>query len=192
MRRRLALLGLLLLAGCASPPPPPADPQSLTFGRLPPFELTIGRLDIVDAYRPPLDDSHVEPLFPIAPAAAAEGWARDRLRAVGRTGTATFTILEASAVAVALPHGGGLASAFTAEPETRYDIRLAVRLVVDDPQTGRAGTVSAQASRSQAINQGAAPTERRHLWFTLTAAVMDQLDGELQAQIPRYLGAVLR
>ena len=91
-----------------------------------------------------------------------------------------------------LPQSGGLAASFTAAPETRYDTKVAVRLVVEDLQTGRAATVSAEASRSQAINQGATPAERRHLWFTLTAAVMQQLDGELQRQIPRYLGAALR
>ena len=190
MRRRV-LLALLLLAGCAAPPPP--DPAVLSFGAAPPFALTVGRLVVVDAYRPPPGEAHVEHLFPIPPATAAADWAHDRLRAVGQSGTATFTILEASAVAVLLPpQSSGLTAAFTQDPETRYDTRLAVRLAVDDPQTGRAATVTAEASRSQAINQGATPAERRHLWFTLTADLLQQLDAELARTIPRYLGGVLR
>ena len=191
--RRLVLLALLLIAGCAAPPPAPPDPAVLSFGAAPPFALAVGRLVVVDGYRPPPGEAHVEHLFPIPPATAAADWAHDRLRAVGQSGTAPFTILEASAVAVPLPpQSSGLAAAFNRDPETRYDTRLAVRLAVDDPQTGRAATVTAEASRSQAINQGATPAERRHLWFTLTADLLQQLDAELARTIPRYLGGVLR
>lgn len=190
---RRAILGLVLaLAGCNAAPPPPAPLPELTFGHLPPYELDVSVVAIDDAYQPPPDAGHVEGEMPVSPAVAAERWAHDRLRAVGRAGTARFVIREASVVAVPLPRQGGLAGAFTDQQTLRYDARLAVRLEVENMDLGQAGAVTAEASRSQTVAESAGPAERQRLQFALIEGLMGQLNAEFDRNIPRYLGAYLR
>ncbi|MFO1061627.1 MAG: hypothetical protein U1E53_32230 [Dongiaceae bacterium] len=190
---RAVALGLLLaLAGCNAAPPPPAPLPELTWGRLPPFELDVSTVAIDDAYRPAPGGGHVENEMPVPPAVAAERWARDRLRAVGRAGTARFTIAEASVVAVPLSRNGGLSGTFTDQQTLRYDARLSVRLEVENLAQGRSGMVTAEASRSQTVAEKATPEERRRLQFALVEALLEQVNGELEKSIPLYLGPYLR
>ena len=192
-RRPLAALALLLaFGGCNAAPPPPPPLPALSWGGLPPFELDVSTIAIDDSYRPPAGGGHVEAELPVTPADAAERWARDRLRAVGRAGTARFVVGEASVVAVPLPTSGGLGGALTDQQSLRYDARLAVRLEVENLAQGRAGTVSAEASRSQTVAEGASPEERRRLQFALVEGLLEQLNGELEKNIPLYLGPYLR
>jgi hypothetical protein len=190
--RRVALLGLVLaLAGCNAAPPPERLPE-LTFGHLPPYELDVSVVTIDDTYRPPPGGGHVESEMPVPPAQAAERWAHDRLRAVGRAGTARFAIREASVVAVPLPKSGGLGGAFTDQQTLRYDAKLSVRLELENMTQGQSGTVTAEASRSQTVSEGAGPAERRRLQFALVEGLMEQLNGELEKNIPLYLRPYLR
>jgi hypothetical protein len=190
--RHVVLLGLALaLAGCNAAPPPERLPE-LTFGHLPPYELDVSVVTVDDTYQPPPGGGHVEGEMPVPPAVAAERWAHDRLRAVGRAGTARFAIREASVVAVPLPKAGGLTSAFTDQQTLRYDARVAVRLEVENMAQGASGVVTAEASRSQTVAEGASPAERRRLQFALVEGLMEQLNAELEKNIPAYLGPYLR
>src|SRR5205814_9752260 len=101
MVRRLLALVLLLalgsLSACNTPPSREPFPK-LTYGHLAPYRLTVGRVDVVDAYTPPMALPNVEQNFPISPAATAEQWGRDRLKAVGGPRRAVYTVLRADAV----------------------------------------------------------------------------------------------
>ncbi|HEY8016483.1 MAG TPA: hypothetical protein VIE35_11650, partial [Dongiaceae bacterium] len=71
MRIALRLLSALiftsLLAGCDTTPTRGSFPK-LTYAYLTPFRLAVSRVDVVDAYRPPLAAPNVEQSFPVSPA----------------------------------------------------------------------------------------------------------------------------
>ena len=106
-------LALLLLAGvlgaCDAPPSREPFPK-LTYEHLRPYWLTVSRIDIVDAYRPPMTPPNVEQNFPVLPSATAAQWARDRLIAAGGTSRAVYTVLRGDAVETHLPRDSGAGS----------------------------------------------------------------------------------
>ena len=112
--RPLAALVILLLAltACESPLPQVSYPE-LRLNHLPAIKLDVARIEIIEQYSPPLKAPNVEHLLPLAPATAIRNWARDRLHAVGASGTARFIIIEAEVTAVALTKKKGLKAAFT-------------------------------------------------------------------------------
>jgi hypothetical protein len=57
---------------------------------------------------------------------------------------------------------------------------------------GASGVVTAEASRSQTVAEGASPAERRGLQFALVEGLMEQLNAELEKNIPAFLGPYLR
>ena len=72
---RLALLGFLgALSACTIGAERPSYPE-LTWGHLPPITLDVAEIEIIDASPAPGASPHVEHLFPLPPAKAAERWA---------------------------------------------------------------------------------------------------------------------
>ena len=98
LTRRAALFSPLLIAACAdddelAPPPPRRDFPPPRYGYLPPIELNVQRVDIVEDAVPQSDGPRIggsviaETLF---------GLARDRLKPMGGGGIARFRIISAS------------------------------------------------------------------------------------------------
>src|SRR3989304_3468878 len=91
---RFALIALALalpLNACETPPPAQKLPE-ITFAHLPPIKLNVATVEVVVRYRPPMKAPNVEHLFPTPPLKALRTWAADRVKAVGRSGTAAFGI----------------------------------------------------------------------------------------------------
>ena len=62
MKNFIALLGVLLLAGCAEGPPITTTPD-LTFANLQPISVNASSVDVIDDYKPPLRDPNIEHSF---------------------------------------------------------------------------------------------------------------------------------
>ena len=157
MRIALRLLSALILArvslaGCDTPPTRGTFPK-LTYAYLRPIRLAVSRVDIVDAYRPPLAAPNVEQSFPVSPSATAAQWGRDRLIAVGGPDRAVYTVLRGDAIEthLAIPDSGGMFSDFDNPQSERYDLTIAVRLQIIEPSGRVAATVEAKATRSQTV-----------------------------------------
>jgi len=191
------ILALVLMAGalaaCNTPPSREPFPK-LTYSYLPPFHLAVGRIDVVDAYRPPLAPPNVEQQFPVSPAGTAEEWGRDRLLAVGGADHAVYTVLRGDAVDVQLANNdsGTLTGQFTTPQSDRYDLTIAVRLQILDPSGGVAASVYAEAKRSHTVAADATLNDRERLWFDMTEQAMKDLNAQLERNIPAYLGRWLR
>jgi len=197
MVRRLLALVLLLALGslgaCNTPPTREPFPK-LTYGHLAPYRLTVGRVDVVDAYTPPMALPNVEQNFPISPAATAEQWGRDRLKAVGGPRRAVYTVLRADAVETHLAgdQGSGLFGDFTIPQSERYDLNITVRLQIVDANNRVSATVDAAATRSRTVAADTTLNDRERVWFSMTEQAMRDLNATLEKNIPLYLGAYLR
>ena len=192
-RRCLLTLPLAgLLVACDTPPT--REPfAKLTYTYLKPYRLAVGRIDIVDAYRPPLAAPNVEQSFPVSPSGTAAQWGRDRLIAVGGPDRAVYTVLRGDAIETHLPvNSGGMFSDFENPQSERYDLTIAVRLQIIEPGGRVAATVDAKATRSITVAQDATLNDRERTWFTLTEQTMKDLNATLEKSIPLYLGAYLR
>jgi len=185
--RRLLPAMVLLTSACQSAPTEPAF-APLVFADRGQFKLDAGSLEVVSLYRPPLRAPNVEHEFPYPPAAAARGWAADRLRSAGRSrDRAVFTIADARVVETKLPRQAGLPGVVRDDQSERYDATLSVELAIlsGDIKVGR---VFAEANVSRSVPESITVNGRRQVWWEMTAALMEQIDRTLEAEIRRNLG----
>jgi len=197
-RRRLRAVPLIVViaaaaavAACQTPPPAPAI-QPPSFAGKPQIRLDVARIDIVNEYQAPATAPNVDHLFKVTPAAAAERWARDRLRAVGAAGTARAVIRNASAVEVKLQREGGLRGALTTEQAERYDAVLEMRIEIADDRGNQRAMVSSRAERSRTVPEDITLQGRERAWNEMTTALVTDLDAALERQIRDNFGAFLR
>jgi hypothetical protein len=192
MRRIGALVfAVLVVAACETAPPRPRYPD-ISYVHLSKIRLDVARIDVVREYVSPGHPPNVEHLFPLRPADVAERWARDRLEAGGADGSARVAIKQASVVEVPLPRTGGIQGAFTTEQSERYDGVIEMSLEVARPSDGRRGEVSSRASRSRSVPENASLNDREKVWFEMTEAMMNDVNGSLERQIREHLGAFVR
>jgi hypothetical protein len=144
---------------------------------------------VVREYASPGVKPNVEHLFPVAPAAAAERWARERLRPVGAEGVAVVKIVQGSVVEVPLPRTQGVRGAFTTDQSERYDAVLEVSIEASRRSDGRRSMVSSRASRSRTVPEDVSLNDREKVWFEMTEALMNDLNAALERQIYDNLGA---
>ncbi len=192
VHRNWIVAAALLLAACTNAPPPTKFPQ-LTYGHLGAFVLDVSEIEIVNAYRPTLRPPNIEHLMPVAPAAAARQWARDRLKSAGSSGRrAVFTIIDGSVTETALKRQTGLRGALTVDQSERYDAVLAVRLEIFDLNGRRVGVAQAEARRSRSVPEDITLNAREKIWFSITETLTDNLNAELERAIPQFLSAYSR
>jgi len=178
------------LAACETPVVEQRLPE-LTFAHLKPIKLNVATIEVVSQYRPPLKPPNVEHLFPTPPLKALRRWAGDRLKAVGKSGSARLVIHKASAVETKLAKKTGFTAAFTKQQSYRYDLAVEATLEIfaDGRQRGRA---SAHATRFSTLREDASIYKRQRIWFDLTEALVRDFDVEMENNIRRHLGAWIR
>lgn len=182
---------VLVLAGCNTPPPVAKFPD-ITYAHMAPIQLDVKRIEVVWAYAPPYAPPNVDHLFPTPPGKAAERWATDRLKAVGKEGYARFIIRDASVVETKLRKTGGVAGAFTTDQTARYDGVIDVELQVQDDLGQRDGKVSARATMTQTAPEDATINQTEQIWFDMTEAMMKQINAQLETAIHTHLQPFVR
>ncbi len=188
-RVRIAILSFLglVLAACTSVTTAPDFPE-LTYGHLQPIRLDVASLEVIDAYRPTLQDPNVEHRAPVQPAAPARRWAEDRLVSAGAgSRRAVYTIKDASIIETKLEPTGGLKGIFTKDQSERYDGTLAVELAIFGPSGSREGTATATATRSRTVPENVTLNERERIWFQMVESMMSDLNRELEKAIGQSL-----
>jgi hypothetical protein len=185
----LAFLGL---AACSSAPPPHPTYPDIHFTSEPALQLDVAGIEVRNDYRPPFRAPNVEHLFPVPPARAAETWAHDRLKAVGHSGRAVFTIEKASVTETDLKTKGGITGAFTTQPAQRYDATLAATLTILDDHGLPVRTASGKVTRSQSVLEGVTPNQRDQSWYDMTKAMMADFDQQMTAEVQKNFGYYLK
>lgn len=189
--RFLAVLALLGLAACGSAPPKPGFPQ-ITFSHLPPIQLDVREIRVVEQYAPPQQPPNVEHTMPVSPAAVMHRWAADRLRPVGPSGVATLTVKDASVVAQPLKRTEGVRGMLTEDQAVRYIGNLVVELDVNTAGGLGTGFASAAATRTVTAPEDITLNQRDKILFDLTEALARDINATLEANVRAHLAPFLR
>ena len=188
----LAIAVLAAVAACNTAPPRPTYPD-IRFTTQPPIRLAVSSVDVRSEYKPTFQSPHVEHLFPVPPAQAAENWAHDRLQAGGGGARARFTIQDASVIETELKKKTeGITGAFKKEPTERYDATLRGMLEIVDERGFALRTVTVKVVRSQSVIEGITPNERDQTWYDMTKALMGDFDQQMSAEISANLGGYFK
>lgn len=186
-----ALLTLLLVTSCQTTVSRPVF-QELSFAHLPPIRFNVARIEVVEDYRPPLTEPHVEHLFPTSIAAAVTRWANDRLKAEGDSGLVRVHIEDASAVLKPLDTNEDVEGLFTTEQAERVTARVQVTVEVLDDHGVQDGFAKAEAIRTRTIPEDVTLNERDKIYFEVTVALMNDFNASQEQSIRQYLGRYLR
>jgi hypothetical protein len=168
-RRAAACLGVaLLLAGCGGGEPRRFEP--LRYDYLTKLKLNVGRIDIDDSWTPRGSDRHVEFLAPTPPLDALRQMAEDRLVPGGTSGSAKFTIDDASIV----------------QQRDSYRAVFTVHLDILNNDGDRLRGIEAHATDTHPVT-GDDPDQVRSDLYELTRKTMDDMNVDFEYQIRHAL-----
>lgn len=173
---------LLSLTACSTPGEERSFPD-LSFTGQPPIRLNVATIDVTQSYVPGTAAPHVDQLFPEQPAKAAAQWAHDRLQAAGSNGTASYDVVDASAIDTKLPRSSGLSSLTTVDQTDRFDLSITVKLSAISGDGLQRGSAQVTVTRSQTISEKTTDVERDGVWYDMTKDAMAELDAKLSDQI---------
>ncbi|KIL98215.1 Acyl-CoA synthetases (AMP-forming)/AMP-acid ligases II [Paramagnetospirillum magnetotacticum MS-1] len=187
-----ALVAALTASACQNTKPPMQKLPEISFANLRPFQLDVGQLEIVSEFVATGRSPNIEHLMPVSPEGAAQRWAQDRLKPVGRIGTARVIIKDAKVVEVPLAIDKGLSGAFKKEQELRYDAALDVALQILDQRGMVQGETMARATRSRTVAEGLTLNERDRVLYDISESLAKDIDQQMAQLIQNYLGRWVR
>ncbi len=197
MPRRLPLTVLLCLilsgvalSGC-TPPPPVRHLETISYSERPPIRLDVREIEIRRTYRPPNAAPNVDHMFPVPPAAGAQLWAADRLRAAGPQRRALFIVQEAPVIEIPLARSNGLTGTFTIEQSERYEAHLVAELQILADDGRIEASVTVEVTHHRTVPENLTFNERVEVWHEMTRSLLDEMDRQLDATIAEALTAYL-
>jgi len=189
LRRRLlaALLPAALVAACATDDPLPPSPPPPEFRFLTPLRLEVGDV-MIDDKLSSAAASDAGSRIAVTPADYLRAIARDRLRADGTTGRAIVVLQKAEVIETRVPTRGAM---FTAEVDTRYEGRMAMRVDILGADGSPAGFAEADVRRSREVLQNASASARSQVVQAIARDLADAMNVEIEFQLRRSLRDVL-
>ncbi len=184
------ILSGLALSACATPPPV-RNLDTISYGERPPIRLDVREIEIQRAYQPPNAAPNVDHLFPVPPAAGAQLWAADRLRAAGPLRRARFIVREAPVIEIPLARSGGLTGTFTIEQSERYEARLVAELQILAEDGRVEASVTVEVTHHRSVPENLSLNERVQVWHEMTRNLLDEMDRQFDATIMEALTAYL-
>ena len=176
MRVRFAVLTLALLglAGCAASPPPPPPYPRLSWTYLTKLRLDVAKLSIDASWVPTGEAMHVEYLAPEQPVSALRRMALDRLQMDGTSGTARYTVTDASIIQV----------------HDHYDAHFEVRLTLRDDKGNKLGGIIAGVKDSRTFFSDSPEAQKRDL-YALVKKTMSDMNVEFEYEMRKHLAKFL-
>ena len=170
--RRAALSLPLILVACGDDDEAPApvarrDFPPLRYGYLPPINLNVQRVETADGFVPGSGDNELIGASPVEPVETLFAMARDRLKPVAASGTATFRVLNASIV----------------RHRDQLDGELAVRVDVRNDDGSNTGFAEAHVT---AKHTGSVADQRAVL-YDMMKSMMENMNVELEYQLRNKL-----
>ena len=189
MKKLIALMAVLLVAGCTMDAPVRPMPR-FAYKQYPATNLNVAAIDVQEDYRMPMQNPNVEHLMPQPLPQAVADWARTRFKATGSTGTMIVTIRQASVEAKGLPTTDGVRGWFTVDQAERYDARLTVEFRVEGAGD-HSGSGAVNLTRGQTMGENASIQDRDRAWTSMEEALMTDLDASTQKVLQDRLPFVL-
>ncbi len=180
------ILSGFVLSGCATPPPA-RNLDTISYSERPPIRLDVHEIEIQRAYRPPNAAPNVDHLFPVPPAAGAQLWAADRLKAAGPLRRARFIVSEAPVIEIPLERVGGLTGTFTVEQSERYEARLVTEIQILAEDGRVEASVTVEVTHHRTVPENLTLNERVEVWHEMTRSLLDEMDRQLDAAIKEAL-----
>jgi len=190
MRKFIAMAcAALLLASCAETPLKKTM-TDMSFDKVQPVALDVGKIEVSDQYKPPMQKPNVEHLFKPTPVDAVTKLLNKALVAEGAGKTLRVIIDDASVVDEPLPMTDGFWGNFTQEPSDRYKAKVSLRFqLVDDAAPDIIlGHAEVIASRNRTLLKGTTLADRDKAAYDLTAELMSDVDDGLQTIVENTFG----
>ncbi len=184
------ILSGLALSACATTPPA-RNLARISYSEHPPIRLDVREIEIQRDYQPPNAAPNVDHLFPVPPAAGAQLWAADRLKAAGPLCRARFILREAPVIEVPLARAGGLTGTFTIDQSERYEARLVAELQILAEDGRVEATVTVEVTHHRTVPENLTLNERLQVWHEMTQALLDEMDRQFDVTIKETLYAYL-
>ena len=190
MRKFVPLAVLLSLTGCSEPKMP--EPMGLSYLTQSPIKVDVAHIEVVKKFKSKNTAPNVEHEFPVPPIAMVQQWVHDRFLAVGKSGTMTVTIEDASVVEVPLKTTKGFKGLFTVDQSERYDASVVLKIEMTDEAGTSTGYTRATAKGSRTIAENVTLGGRRKVWMILMEKVLNNLDTEVERNIQPHLSKFLK
>ncbi len=187
----LAGLVLFLLAACVSPPPAPEYPE-IRFTHKQPLALDVREIKIEERYEPPLARPNVEHEFPVTPAEGLRTWAKDRLRAVGRSGVARLVIERAAVTTARLRTKTTIQGLLTREEAHELTADLQARIVIGDEGLTSAAFALATVTGRRTMLEDLTMNQRDDIYYEFTRKLIEAFDREMEESVRQHLGDLVR
>jgi hypothetical protein len=163
----------------------------MSFATVPPVMLGVGKIEVSDQYKPPMQAPSVDHLFKPTPVDAVKKLVNKALVAEGAAGRTLRVIIDdASVVDEPLPMTDGFWGNFTQEPSDRYKAKIALRFqLVDDAAPDIIiGHAEVMASRNRTLLKGTSLADRDRAGYALTAELMGDVNDGLQTIVKNTFG----
>jgi len=188
----ISLIIMGALGACSTTVSRPVIPE-LSFKHLPVLSFTVGRIEIVEKFRSPLQSPNVEHLFPTPIMQALRRWSDDRLKATaGGTNVMRVIVEDASAIAEKLKTNEDLEALFTTEQAERVDARLQVRIEITDADGAVLAFTNTEAARLRTTPENVSLNERNQIYNDLTMVLMNDFNTSQEQVIRRYFDTFLK
>lgn len=186
----LCLFVAAILSGCVATSQGVPRPPEMTFDNFHKVELDVARINVRNAYRPPMKDPHIEHLFPTPPYAAVEHLVKKQLVAAGDDRVLNVIIDDASVVREELTVQKGLWNVLTREPDVRLKAKVLLRFELVNPKAPDIvlGHAEVMARRTRTLLEGTSVADRDRAYFDLTEDLMDDLNDGLRTVVKNTFG----
>ncbi len=180
---------VLILAACQGAPPVTETPD-LSFDTLPQISMNVARIEIVDAYQPPMKAPNVDHLFKLSPRQVARSVLEKQLVANGSVNTLRVTIEDASVVKKDLPVAQGFTGIFNNEESEGYTARVHLKfdLLAEDSPGHVLADAFVTSDRSQTLLEDSSPADRDMMFFTFDENIMKDIRQGVEGTVRRTFG----
>lgn len=176
---------LALMAACTTAPV--ANYPDVTWRHLAPIMFSAGPVEKIAAWSDGEEGSIASDL-PFSLGKMAMNWPDDRLQTAGTSDMLRYSVTEASITSNALKTTKGIKGVFTDDQSDKIELKVAAKLELMDANGIQKGEVQAMASRSRTLSESMSVSEREQAIYEATAALLMDLDRELERQINANLG----
>ncbi|MEQ5778312.1 hypothetical protein J4E05_22505 [Thalassospira sp. NFXS8] len=182
----LALAGGMAMMTAACSSAPVQTYPDVTWRHLQPIAFSAGPVEKVAAYGVPAAND-LQPDLPFNLGRMAMNWPDDRLQTVGTNDILRYSVTDAEITTANLKTKSGITGMFTDDQSQKVDLKVGAKLELMSEDGTPKGEVAAVVERSRTLSESMSVAEREKAIYNETAALLMDLDRELDKQIHKNL-----